>query len=1045
MHSYKTIMDQYGNVYLTYDKTANSISSYNNKITKNFTVDVLFLSDYKYIENVNAIEKYNKSSPNVTQIPQNLDMTLYTPYYFAFTTPNNDAVEIMIVSVDSKLLEQIIDEKTVIPNEDFLKLLCKNNTLYNRTTSVSTAIQPMEITKRSNDIAKEAMKPNGDPTDQLEEQPEYATIPLYDYQKRTIKWMVDKENNSENIYYSLSYETVIGNVVFDNIKQQFGFASNRPCVNFKGGALIDEVGLGKTYQMIIASMINSAKNINYIQSERDGLCSRATLIICPNQLAIQWTKELDKVISENYGLSVIPFFTKVHFDKYTYQDLLDADFVITSFTFLDNKCFTNLWLKKTVKKSQADSSEIVQELDEMRKKIGLTNIFDVGANMLLINWHRIIVDEFHEMFTSVKGQYIAKVLKLFKAVNNWCLTGTPFDKSSECLINMIDFVSKYTNVLGDKILLCNNVFDHVEKNFFRRNTKQSIQTEYTLKPIQYVIVKLDFSKTEWMIYNAFVADPTIDRFSTSIRQLCCHPKIANDIKLSISKCSTMDEIEKIMISHFKEKMNQSFIQLKYTDFRMRKIKRNIKIMEWRRQRKFLRQLGYYVEVDFKEDAKDIKECKQMETELKQYPELAALLENNNFEEFENPFAESDDDNAQPNSKGKKKIIISDENQNKILALVYDLATANQSQTLINTQELYKQITQKFAQQKGEYEGKKKTCDYFNGVVDKLKKTTKVIDSESDSDSDVDETKQKESCIICLGKVKGACLGVTICGHIFCHSCITNYVATSGKCPSCNKHIQGKDIFKVTEKMPDKKDEEEFKDKQTLINTVGTKLANLIFFLKKNDKHAIIFSQWDDLLRVVGNVLDDYGIKNVFCRGNVWQRNKAVKEFNDNDNVKIIMLSSESAASGTNLTKAEMVILLDPVHGTYEYRRNTEWQAIGRAYRMGQTKNVQVVRFIIRDTVEEEIFKANQQHDKIEGYKEISGNMISLDQAKLEEIIDASKTVKKIKETKGTKNTSLEKLQKKTKKQMKEEEEEIYNDNNDNDSEASYVYNPADFE
>ena len=58
-----------------------------------------------------------------------------------------------------------------------------------------------------------------------------------------------------------------------------------------------------------------------------------------------------------------------------------------------------------------------------------------------------------------------------------------------------------------------------------------------------------------------------------------------------------------------------------------------------------------------------------------------------------------------------------------------------------------------------------------------------------------------------------------------------------------------------------------------------------------------------------------------------------------------MLSSESAASGTNLTAASTVILLDPVYGTYEYRRNTEWQAIGRAYRMGQTKKVTVVRFL----------------------------------------------------------------------------------------------------
>jgi SNF2 family DNA or RNA helicase len=76
-----------------------------------------------------------------------------------------------------------------------------------------------------------------------------------------------------------------------------------------------------------------------------------------------------------------------------------------------------------------------------------------------------------------------------------------------------------------------------------------------------------------------------------------------------------------------------------------------------------------------------------------------------------------------------------------------------------------------------------------------------------------------------------------------------------------------------------------------------------------------------------------------------------------------MLSSASAAAGTNLTAAKKVILLEPVSGTYEYRKNTERQAIGRAQRTGQTEQVTVVRFIIKDTVEEEIFNDNIKEDE----------------------------------------------------------------------------------
>ena len=166
------------------------------------------------------------------------------------------------------------------------------------------------------------------------------------------------------------------------------------------------------------------------------------------------------------------------------------------------------------------------------------------------------------------------------------------------------------------------------------------------------------------------------------------------------------------------------------------------------------------------------------------------------------------------------------------------------------------------------------------------------------------------------------------------------------------------------------DTKELKDKQDLIAKVGTKLANLILYIKNLNEKCIIFSQWDDMLKNVGDTLDTYNIQNVFCRGNVWTRDKAIRSFTSDPNIKAIMLSSGSAAAGTNLTAASTVILLDPVYkesqdgtmGSYEYRRNVEWQAIGRAYRTGQTKKVTVVRMIIKDSVEEEIYKKNKEED-----------------------------------------------------------------------------------
>lgn len=211
------------------------------------------------------------------------------------------------------------------------------------------------------------------------------------------------------------------------------------------------------------------------------------------------------------------------------------------------------------------------------------------------------------------------------------------------------------------------------------------------------------------------------------------------------------------------------------------------------------------------------------------------------------------------------------------------------------------------------------------------------------------TGKLEECCVCLEDIGEGETGITTCGHTFCYTCLDQCVKTSGKCPSCRKQLKKTDYFKLKE---NKKKEDD------LVNKIGTKLAALVRYLRKQDEHCIIFSQWHDLLISVGRVLDEQGIKNIFCKGNAYHRNAAINRFNRTDEYKVIMLSSENAASGTNLTKASQIIFLDPVYGSPEYRKDIEGQAIARAHRMGQTNKVKVVRFIIKNTIEQEIHKEN---------------------------------------------------------------------------------------
>ena len=155
---------------------------------------------------------------------------------------------------------------------------------------------------------------------------------------------------------------------------------------------------------------------------------------------------------------------------------------------------------------------------------------------------------------------------------------------------------------------------------------------------------------------------------------------------------------------------------------------------------------------------------------------------------------------------------------------------------------------------------------------------------------------------------------------------------------------------------------------SLINdTKSTKIGNIIYFLKttlKKDDKVILFSQWDEILHKVGSKLEQFKINFVYCEGSVYKKKRAISSFIKNSDVNVILLSSRNAASGINLTSANKIILLEPIYGSQEYRKDIESQAIGRADRLGQKRPIQICRFIIKETIEEDIYNNFIDDDKM---------------------------------------------------------------------------------
>lgn len=211
----------------------------------------------------------------------------------------------------------------------------------------------------------------------------------------------------------------------------------------------------------------------------------------------------------------------------------------------------------------------------------------------------------------------------------------------------------------------------------------------------------------------------------------------------------------------------------------------------------------------------------------------------------------------------------------------------------------------------------------------------------------------EVCLICMDEMTE--LSITSCGHKYCTECINNYISVYKKhnCPKCKTYIDNSNIFMYKDDAKEGKQSDLYK---LIEETKSTKLANIIHYvMEKPDVKIIIFSQWDMLLKKIDNKLRDLSIKTALIKGSVYQKNNAIKSFTKkNSDVNVILLSSDSAASGLNLTIATEIILVEPIYGSADYKKDIESQSIGRSNRINQTKPINIVKFIMKDTVEEEL-------------------------------------------------------------------------------------------
>jgi hypothetical protein len=778
----------------------------------------------------------------------------------------------------------------------------------------------------------------------------YLKINLYNYQKNNILWMENVERNIDkklNTYqfvdhsgYTKYYIESIGEILyFDNNFKMHDISQNKKAIHnitLNGGVLCDEVGLGKTLSFVslilqnpkddyiypekkrrkkkakskkekqikdVDDKGNEVKEIN-LDNEKKKVKeelpkSKATLIICPNRLCRQWLDEIDKYIGK-FDLKILTVLSITQYKKWSLEDYLDADVVITGFTFMSNERYL-------------DTEESTLRFDE-------------------IMWHRIIVDEGHELLIDKemkrqKQRQQQETLYALNATNKWISSGTPLGEPEFGFPGILKFLSndydkKYKN------LLCDHSIKLIQ-NYFRHNSKESIKQEVQIPPVIENVKFLKQTKIEKAIYNSARGN------EHQMIQLCTHV-LVSEYDIILNDELNLEKLQKIMIKHFGDK---------------------------------------------------IKKVEKRIDNLNSQKKGATNTYNKKIKNIGEELVEKKNDNIEKNKKGtKNKKDLDDKYNKKIDACKKKLKDKLSKKVEDNTKNKIKKLEDELFDKKEEIndEAKKLKKEYETLVAMKKAEKAKLTNDNkikieeingkiSVSNSDLsnlkykfrvfdeldDEYEELDKKICPITKCEIDEPVITICGHYFDKDSIEYSLQSIGKwCPVCKTPLEDKEVYPVVK-------EESTEEQLTSINMYGTKMAYLIKYLNaliatSDDNRIIVFTQWEKMLKLVGQVLDSNNIKYVTIKGNAHVMANRIRQFKLDKEIKIILLSSDKCSSGSNLTEASHIVLLDTLNETKANAKAIEEQAIGRAARIGQDKSVQVLRVIMEDTIEHEYYIRNMK-------------------------------------------------------------------------------------
>ncbi|KAI1335907.1 SNF2 family N-terminal domain-containing protein [Xylariaceae sp. FL0016] len=133
-----------------------------------------------------------------------------------------------------------------------------------------------------------------------------------------------------------------------------------------------------------------------------------------------------------------------------------------------------------------------------------------------------------------------------------------------------------------------------------------------------------------------------------------------------------------------------------------------------------------------------------------------------------------------------------------------------------------------------------------------------------------------------------------------------------------------------------------------------KLLELIREWKKTGERCLVFSKFELVINILRETFTYAGIKYCDLTGErkIDERFPEIQRFNENDDIPVMILTTGAGGTGLNLTAANKVVIFDQSDNPQD-----DQQASNRAHRIGQTREVEVIRLITKSTIEGLIYNS----------------------------------------------------------------------------------------